>query len=100
MRNWARHVARAWELPDPIVDAIAHHHDVAGYRGPHQELVYVVAAANHLCSRSGWSSLGVHNVPLPPDDVYRILKLDHVALAVIWEELAYTLDRANSLLDA
>jgi putative nucleotidyltransferase with HDIG domain len=93
------HVAQAWELPASIVDAIAHHHDVTAYLGLHETMVCVVAVANHLCSRSGWSSLGLHNVPLPPDDVYHILKLDQVVLGIIWDEISHTLDRANSLLE-
>ncbi len=91
------HVSRTWELPEPIIDAIAHHHDVESYTGQHRALVYVVAAANYFCSRAGWSSLGVQNVALPPDDTYRILGLDKIALAIIWEELAATLDKSNSL---
>lgn len=91
------HVARTWEFPEPFVDAISHHHDVESYSGEHTELVYVVAAANYFCSRSGWTSLGVHNVALPPNDTYRILGLDKIALSIIWSELADTLDKANSL---
>jgi putative nucleotidyltransferase with HDIG domain len=91
------HVTRYWDFPAPVVDAIQYHHDVDAYAGPHRKLVYVIAAANYLCSRAGWTSLGVHNVPLPPDPVYRTLGLDQVALAVIWDELLPTLDKAVSL---
>ncbi len=56
------HVAKTWEFSDAIVDAIAYHHDVDRYDGAHRELVFVVAAANYLCSRAGWTSIGVHNV--------------------------------------
>ncbi len=91
------HIARTWEFPDSIVDAIAHHHQVENYSGPHKPLVYVVATANYLCSRAGWTSLGVHNVELPPNNTYRILGLDQIALSVIWDELADTLENACSL---
>jgi HD-like signal output (HDOD) protein len=90
-------VAKNWEFPDAIVDAIGHHHEVGRYTGPYRELVYVVATANYFCSRAGWTSLGVHNVALPPDDIYRILGLDQVALAIIWEELTPTLEKASYL---
>ena len=66
-------------------------------RANNANLSDVVAATNYLCSRAGWTSLGVHNVPLPPDSVYRALGLDQVALAVIWEELLPTLEKAASL---
>jgi putative nucleotidyltransferase with HDIG domain len=91
------YAARRWEFPPAIVDAIEHHHGVEAYHGPHGELVHVVAVANYLCSRAGWTSLGVHNVPLPPDAAYRMLGLDEVALAVIWDELRPTLDSSAGL---
>jgi hypothetical protein len=59
--------------------------------------VHVVAVANYLCSRAGWTSLGVHNVPLPPDASYQTLGLDEVALAVIWDELRPVLDSSANL---
>jgi hypothetical protein len=59
--------------------------------------VYVVSVANYLCSRAGLTSLGVHNVAPPPDEVYRGLGLDQVTLAIIWEELDATLDKAGAL---
>ena len=94
------HVAKTWEFPEPMVDAIAYHHKVENYTGRHTSIVYTVSAANYFCSRAGWTSLGVHNVALPPDDAYRVLELDHVALAVIWRELAAKLDKTSSLAKA
>lgn len=93
------HVARNWEFPAQVVDAIAYHHDVESYSGLHQPIVYVVAAANYFCSRAGWMSLGVHNVALPPDDTFRVLGLDRVALSIIWQELPSTLEKAAALAD-
>jgi HD-like signal output (HDOD) protein len=91
------YAAQQWEFPAAVVDAIQYHHDVHTAPAPHRELVFVVAAADYLCSRAGWSAVGVHNVPLPPDVVYRVLGLDQVALAVIWDELLPTLEKARSL---
>ncbi|MHB8971444.1 MAG: HDOD domain-containing protein [Pirellulaceae bacterium] len=91
------YVAKQWDFPPSVVDAIQYHHDVEVYAGPHRELVFVVAAADYLCSRAGWTSMGVHNIPLPPDIVYRTLGLDQLALAIIWEELPPTLEKAASL---
>jgi putative nucleotidyltransferase with HDIG domain len=90
-------VASKWNLPEPVVDAIAYHHSSGEYRGPHRDLVHVVAIANYLCSRAGWTSLGVHNVQAPPDSVYAGLGLDQISLAIIWDELEPTLSRAGSL---
>ena len=88
------HVAAHWDFPGAIVDAIHYHHEVEHYAGVHRDLVYVVSVANYLCSRAGWTSLGVHNVTVPPDRTYRILGLDEMALSIIWEELTPTLEKA------
>ncbi|QDU30234.1 phosphodiesterase [Anatilimnocola aggregata] len=90
-------VASKWNLAEPVIDAIAFHHTSGEYTGPHHDLVYVVAVANYLCSRAGWTSLGVHNVQSPPDSVYAGLGLDQISLAIIWDELEPTLERAESL---
>jgi hypothetical protein len=63
-------------------------------------MVQVVAVANYLCSRAGVTSLGVHNVLAPPDEVYADLGLDQVTLAIIWDELDTQLEKAASLATA
>jgi HD-like signal output (HDOD) protein len=90
-------VARKWNFPDQVADAITFHHQPWCYTGPHKDLVQVVAVANYLCSRTGLTSLGVHNVAPPPDEVYAGLGLDQVTLAIIWDELDTALDKASAL---
>lgn len=90
-------VARRWNFPDPVADAITFHHQPWCYTGPHKEIVQVVAVANYLCSRAGVTSLGVHNVPPPSDEIYAGLGLDQVTLAIIWDELDTALEKATSL---
>jgi HD-like signal output (HDOD) protein len=90
-------VTRKWNFPAPVADAITFHHQPWCYTGPHKDLVYVVAVANYLCSRTGLTSLGVHNVAAPPDAVYAGLGLDQVTLAIIWDELDTALDKATAL---
>lgn len=94
------YVAAQWSTPESIVDAIRHHHHVERYGGYHRELVYVVAVANYLCSRAGWTALGVHNAALPPNTTYEALELDEVALGIIWRELTPTLERSMYLAEA
>jgi HD-like signal output (HDOD) protein len=93
-------VARKWNIPDQVVAAITYHHQPWVYTGPHKDLVNVVAVANYLCSRAGLTSLGVHNVAAPPDDVYSGLGLDQVSLAIIWDELDTVLEKATALASA
>jgi putative nucleotidyltransferase with HDIG domain len=91
------HVAQKWNFPQQIVDAITYHHEPLAYSGPYQEMVYVVTIANYLCSRAGRTSLGIHNVVPPPDEVYSGLGLDNVTLTIICSELEATLDKADAL---
>jgi len=93
-------VSRRWNFPEQVADAITFHHQPWCYTGQHKDLVYVVTVANYLCSRAGLTSLGTHNVAPPPDEVYRGLGLDQVTLAIIWEELDVTLDKASALATA
>jgi putative nucleotidyltransferase with HDIG domain len=93
-------VARKWNFPDQVADAITYHHQPWCHTGPHREVVYVVAVANYLCSRIGMTSLGIHNTPPPPDEVYAGLGLDQVSLAIIWDELEVTLEKATALASA
>ena len=91
------YVAQRWNFPQQIVDAITFHHQPLKYTGPHKEIVYAVAVANYLCSRAGKTSLGVHNVSSPPDEVYQGLGLNQVALTIICSELEATLEKAEAL---
>jgi putative nucleotidyltransferase with HDIG domain len=93
-------VARKWNFPDAVADAITFHHQPWCYSGTHKDTVHVVAVANYLCSRTGLTSLGVHNVDAPPDEVYAGLGLDQVTLAIIWDELDTALDKATALATA
>jgi HD-like signal output (HDOD) protein len=88
-------VARQWNFPEQIADAITFHHLPLGYRGPHQDLVNVVTVANYLCCRAGRTSLGVANVQPPADEVYSGLGLDRVTLSIICTELDVTLEKAD-----
>jgi len=90
-------VARKWNFPEPVADAITFHHQPWCYNGQHKDLVHVVAVANYLCSRAGVTSLGIHNVSPPPDEVYAGLGLDQISLAIIWDELDTALDKATAL---
>jgi putative nucleotidyltransferase with HDIG domain len=93
-------VARKWNFPEQVAAAITFHHQPWCYTGPHKDLVNVVAVANYLCSRTGLTSLGVHNVAAPPDEVYSGLGLDQVTLAIIWDELDTVLEKATALASA
>ena len=88
-------VSDRWNFPEQIVAAIRHHHHPTEYEGSHQELVYVIAVANYLCTRAGCTSTGVSNVYPPADTVYAGLELAEDKLSKIWEVVQESLS-ANS----
>jgi hypothetical protein len=90
---------RLWRLPEAVRDAARYHHLPLQMpiNRPHARLVWCVAMANYLCSRAGRSSLGVHNVPPPPDDVFAQLSIDAGMLRMIWSSLPERLELASHL---
>ena len=70
-------IAHRWNLPAPIEHAIAYHHDVARYRGPHRALVELIATVDHINAifdRAPTTTVGaLLEVPgLTQDERYRI----------------------------
>jgi len=41
-------IAKRWNLPEPLVAAIQHHHDAGAYTGPHRALVQLIATVDHI----------------------------------------------------
>lgn len=93
-------ILRHWGLPRPIVAAARHHHaPEAAIEDRHAEagVIACVALANHLCSRTGWSSMAVHNLQAPGGGVLQYLGVNAVRLTQIWQRLPHTLRDASSL---
>ena len=93
-------VASKWAFPDQISDAIRYHHIPEEYDGKYQEIVCVVAMANYFASRSGYPSLGVHNVSAVPDAIYARLGLREHKLEEIWGKLPDVLESASTIATA
>ena len=91
-------IAQQWQLPKTITDAIGYYQYPTRYDGPHQQHVSLLAVANYLCHRAGWTSVGVRNATAPPDIAYAALGMTKVELAILWEELKSSLH--ESILDS
>jgi len=91
------YVARQSNFPERIAIAIQYHHRPHEYRGRDRDLLDIVVAANYLVSRSGCSSLGIHNVRMPPDVVYSSLGLHKKQLSAICDEMDSALESAKVL---
>ena len=91
------HAARCWGFPDAVVAVIRYHHMPDCCDGAHRRMVHTVALANHLCSRTGLTSMGVHSVAVPPDTCFVELGISKDQLASIWQQLEPTLQSAAVL---
>lgn len=90
------YVATQWNFPTPVIVAIRYHHEPLEAENPHRDMAATVALANYLCSRVGYTSLGVQNVPPPSDRVLAQLELTPARLESLSETLQENL-QATSL---
>jgi len=90
-------VAEQWQLSEKIVATVRFHHQPQQADPQYRGLVGSVAVANYLCSRKGYSSLGVHNVVTPGDEVYAELGINQDQLAAIWSQLESSLQAADTM---
>lgn len=89
---------REWGLSEPLVEAVRFHHAAeTGLDGPGDVTVACLAVANYLCSRRGWSSLGVHNLAVPSERVLGRLGIDRSLLTLLWRHLGPALEAAAAL---
>lgn len=89
------HIARRWQFPHEVTAVIRYHHEPEQYEGPRRDVVYIVAMANFLCTLHGITSLGVRNVPEPPDEVIDALDFRPDDIPLLREQLAETLAQAS-----
>ncbi len=91
-------IVEQWGLPDSVQSAVEHHHAPdAASENPHHKLISVVALANFLCSRSGWSSLGIHNLRPPSQKTLQTLDIDADLLTVLWQQIPAAIEAAKYL---
>jgi len=82
-------------VPDGVSAAIRHHHDPAHCDDEQADMIAIVAMANFLCTLHGLTSLGVRNVPEPPDEVIDRLQLGPDAIRSFKDQFQETLAQAT-----
>lgn len=91
-------VLKQWGLPEAVQQTALHHHSAErALGGPHAETVTCVAVANYLCSRSGWSATGFHNLAAPANQVFQLLGIDSGLLTLLWQQLASVFDSITEI---
>jgi len=89
------YIAGRWSFPDGVSAAIRHHHEPAHCDDDQADMVAIVAMANFLCTLHGLTSLGVRNVPEPPDEVIDRLQLGPDAIRSFKDQFQETLAQAT-----
>ncbi|HVW01312.1 MAG TPA: HDOD domain-containing protein [Planctomycetaceae bacterium] len=90
-------IAERWKFPKSVVESIRNHHQSARGDAEHQQLVRVVEVANFLCSKKGFSSMGIHNTPTPAPEVFSALSIGREDLKVLWQDLDKELQHIDEL---
>lgn len=85
------YVATQWNFPPQVTLAIRYHHDPLAADGPHRDMAAVVAVSNYLCSRAGFTSLGIQQLSPPNDRVLAQLQMTEAQLQSLGESLLDTL---------
>jgi HD-like signal output (HDOD) protein len=91
------YMAKTWQLPNGLTDAVRYHHDSTGYTADYPETVRCVELANFVCSLRGLSSVGVHLVEFPRAAI-TALSLGKNDLVVLANDLNRELANNQSLL--
>jgi len=94
------HIARRWQFPDEVTDAIRFHHEPEQYEGPHHDMVCVVTMADFICTLHGHTALGVRNIPEPPNVVIDRLAFRPDDIRMFQQQLEQTLAGANVMASA
>jgi putative nucleotidyltransferase with HDIG domain len=90
-------IAERWKFPKSVVEAIKNHHHSARSESSLQPLVHVVEVANFLCSKKGFTSMGIHNAPTPTPEVFAALSIGREDLKVLWQDLDKELQHIDEL---
>ena len=87
-----------WGIPSSVVNAVRfHNRPLDAIDNEDSDTVCCVAIANYLCSRSGCTALGVHNVKPPSGEVLSHIGIDETTLKMIWANLQSALVETESI---
>ncbi len=85
------YVATQWNFPPQVTLAIRYHHDPLAAEGPHRDVAALISISNYLCSRAGFTSLGVQQLSPPNGRVLAQLQMSEAQFQSLAESLQETL---------
>jgi HD-like signal output (HDOD) protein len=90
-------VAKSWNFPEGILDAIHYHHISMNYRGENVNIVQCVEAADIICNLKNLTAVG-KVMGKPSSAVINKLGLDKNDLLVLSQDLDRELENNKSLI--
>lgn len=90
-----------WGLPKRIVKIVRYQsrtsEQIETLEKRDAQLTRCVSIANYLCSRTGHTSLGIHNIAPPGNEVFASLGIDSERLRIIWDHIHYSIETADEI---
>lgn len=90
-------LVETWSLPQELVDAIGHHHDLES--APQKELVAVVQFANYLAKVKGMAAPGSAETPELSREVWELLSLEKSDLPALVNIINQEIEAASSWIE-
>jgi HD-like signal output (HDOD) protein len=92
-------IATKWRFPASILAAIKFHHRSLAAPVEHRQLTCCVELANTICTRKGYSSIGLPHVPAPNAASLATIKITRDGLAVLLDKVHETIERHAVLMN-
>ena len=89
-----RMIAKTWKLSPEVIDAISAHHEPLEYDGPHKDVVYTVALANHFANIAEIGFSGDRYPEALPEEVAAHLNVDVAYLDRIEDTIHVEIEKA------
>ena len=89
-----RMIAKTWKLSPEVIDAISAHHEPVEYDGPHKDVVYTVALANHFANIAEIGFSGDRYPEALPEGVSAHLNVDVAYLDRIEDTIHIEIEKA------
>jgi putative nucleotidyltransferase with HDIG domain len=91
-------VAESWRLTGAIADAVAWHHDLAGYQGQYDDILRTIVVADFYANREGIGFSGNLYPEKVPPEIYEALGIEKALLEELDEPVSAEIEKAKVFL--
>jgi putative nucleotidyltransferase with HDIG domain len=91
-------IVKAWKLSGPVGETIVHHHNIAGYTGNSQDILYSIAVANQFAVRQEIGFSGDRFPEKTEKEVWETLQIGHESFEEIEKTVLEEIEKAQVFL--